>query len=84
MHGLPMPLGVADSIWRTSTWFRSATTSSKPLLMPSQGRAVNFFPHWRSCAPSEAWCLLQGESPCRVRNSQPPVPSVGVLKEAAM
>ena len=37
-----------------------------------------------SCAPSEAWCLLQGESPCRVRNSQPPVPSVGVLKETTM
>jgi hypothetical protein len=34
-----------------------------------------------SCAPSEAWCLLQGASPCWVRNSQPPVPSVGVLKE---
>jgi len=32
-----------------------------------------------ACAPSEAWCLLQGESPCRARNSQPPVPSVGVM-----
>ena len=28
------------------------------------------------CAPSEAWCFLQGESPCRVRFSQPPVSSV--------
>jgi len=27
-------------------------------------------------APSEAWCFLQGESPCRVRFSQPPVSSV--------
>ena len=27
-------------------------------------------------APSEAWCFLQGESPCRVRFSQPPVLSV--------
>ena len=29
-----------------------------------------------ACAPGKAWCFLQGESPCRVRSSQPPVPSV--------
>ena len=27
-------------------------------------------------APSEAWCFLQGERPCRARFSQPPVSSV--------
>ena len=27
-------------------------------------------------APSEAWCILQGESPCRARVSHPPVSSV--------
>jgi len=27
-------------------------------------------------APSAAWCFLQGASPCLVRPSQPPVPSV--------
>jgi hypothetical protein len=27
-------------------------------------------------APSEAWCILQGERPCRVRPSQPPVSSL--------
>ncbi|MBN1364839.1 MAG: hypothetical protein JW976_08545, partial [Syntrophaceae bacterium] len=27
-------------------------------------------------APSAAWCIFQGESPCRVRLSQPPVSSV--------
>ena len=32
-------------------------------------------------APSEAWCILQGESPCRVRSSQPPVSSVASVAE---
>ena len=32
-------------------------------------------------APSEAWRFLQGESPCRVRPNQPPVPSVAVGEE---
>jgi predicted nuclease of predicted toxin-antitoxin system len=31
--------------------------------------------------PSEAWRFLQGESPCRVRPNQPPVPSVAVGEE---
>ncbi len=33
----------------------------------------------RVSAPSEAWCILQGESPCRVRSSQPPVSSVAFV-----
>ena len=32
-------------------------------------------------APSEAWCILQGESPCRVRISHPPVSSVAPVAE---
>ena len=32
-------------------------------------------------APSEAWCILQGESPCRVRVSHPPVSSVAPVAE---
>jgi hypothetical protein len=32
-------------------------------------------------APSEAWCILQGESPCRVRVSHPPVSSVASVAE---
>jgi hypothetical protein len=32
-------------------------------------------------APRKTWGLLQGERPCRARNSQPPVPSVGVITE---
>jgi len=32
-----------------------------------------------TCAPGKAGCFLPGESPCRVRNSQPPVPSVAWL-----
>jgi hypothetical protein len=31
--------------------------------------------------PSEAWCILQGESPCRVRISHPPVASVAPVAE---
>jgi len=31
--------------------------------------------------PSEAWCILQGESPCQVRFSQPPVLSVAFVAE---
>jgi len=31
--------------------------------------------------PSEAWCILQGESPCRERSSQPPVSSVASVAE---
>src|SRR6266508_2206833 len=34
-------------------------------------------------APSEAWCFLQGERPCRIRPNQPIVPSVAVMKEYA-
>ncbi len=30
---------------------------------------------------SEAWCILQGGSPCRVRSSQPPVSSVASVAE---
>jgi len=33
-------------------------------------------------APSEAWCILQGESPCRVRVSHPPVSSVAPVAES--
>ena len=32
-------------------------------------------------APSEAWCILQGESPCRVRVSHPPVSSLACVAE---
>jgi len=32
-------------------------------------------------APSEAWCILQGESPCRVRVSHSPVSSVAPVAE---
>ena len=32
-------------------------------------------------APSEAWCILQGESPCRERVSHPPVSSVAPVAE---
>jgi len=32
-------------------------------------------------APSEAWCTLQGESPCPVRFNQPPVSSVALEAE---
>jgi len=32
-------------------------------------------------APSEAWCVLQGASPCRVRFNQPPVSSVAPVAE---
>ena len=28
-------------------------------------------------APSEAWCLLQGASPCWARVNHPPISSVG-------
>lgn len=31
--------------------------------------------------PSEAWCILQGVSPCRVRVSHPPVSSVAPVAE---
>ena len=34
-------------------------------------------------APSEVWCFLQGERPCRTRPNQPFVPSVAVMKEGA-
>ena len=34
-------------------------------------------------APSEAWCILQGASPCRVRVSRPPVSSVAPVAEQA-
>ena len=54
----------------------------EPRLLRSLAYVLpTFFP---SCAPSEAWCLLQGERPCRVRRSQPPVPSVGVMEEQRM
>jgi len=33
-------------------------------------------PHFSVIAPSEAWSILQGASPCRVRVSHPPVLSV--------
>jgi len=33
-------------------------------------------------APSEAWCILQGSSPCRVRVSHPPVSSVAPVAES--
>jgi len=33
-------------------------------------------------APSEAWCVLQGASPCRVRASHPPVASVASVAES--
>ena len=32
--------------------------------------------------PSEAWCVLQGASPCRERASHPPVASVAPVAEA--
>ncbi len=32
-------------------------------------------------APSEVWCILQGESPCRERVSYPPVSSVAPVAE---
>jgi len=32
-------------------------------------------------APSEAWCILQGEGPCRERVSHPPVSSVAPVAE---
>ena len=32
-------------------------------------------------APSEAWCTLQGASPCRVRANPPPVSSVAPAAE---
>ena len=35
-------------------------------------------------APSEAWCILQGESPCRVRVSHPPVSSVAPVAETRL
>jgi putative transposase len=35
-------------------------------------------------APSEAWCILQGESPCWVRVSHPPVSSVAPVEESRM
>jgi hypothetical protein len=31
--------------------------------------------------PSEAWCILQGASPCRVRANHPPVSSVAPTAE---
>jgi len=34
-----------------------------------------------SWVPRKAWRFLQGGSPCRVRSSQPPVLSVGTVKE---
>ena len=41
---------------------------------------------WRVSAgvsvPSEAWCVLQGASPCRVRASHPPVASVASVAES--
>jgi type I restriction enzyme, S subunit len=37
---------------------------------------VKFLSQLSAGAPSEAWCFLQGESPCRARFSQPPVLSV--------
>jgi hypothetical protein len=36
---------------------------------------------YRFCAPSKLGDLLRGESPRRVSTSQPPVASVGVMKE---
>ena len=32
-------------------------------------------------APSEAWCFLQGVSPCGGRSNQPLLPSVAPVKE---
>jgi len=32
-------------------------------------------------APSEAWCILQGERPCRERTNHPPVSSVAPVAE---
>jgi hypothetical protein len=32
-------------------------------------------------ASSEAWCILQGVSPCQVRFNQPPISSVAPLAE---
>jgi hypothetical protein len=48
------------------------------------GRPVSAFSVWQVwppvnlvvSAPSEAWCFLQGASPCRAGFSQPPVSSV--------
>ena len=43
-------------------------------------------PSWRVMrgvsAPGEAWCVLQGVSPCRVRASHPPVSSVASMAES--
>ena len=36
---------------------------------------------YRESAPSEAWCILQGASPCLVRSSHPPVSSVAPVAE---
>ncbi|MCP4486515.1 MAG: hypothetical protein GY820_04235 [Gammaproteobacteria bacterium] len=41
--------------------------------MPSANRGVS--------ATSKAWSILQGESPCRERSSQPPVSSVAFVAE---
>jgi len=32
-------------------------------------------------APSAAWCILQGASPCRVRSNQPSVSSVAPVAD---
>jgi len=32
-------------------------------------------------APSEAWCIFQGASPCRVRANHPPISSVAPMAE---
>ena len=45
-------------------------------------RFASFAPHsFNVSAPSEAWCTLQGESPCRVRANHPPVSSVALVAE---
>jgi hypothetical protein len=49
-----------------------APTSLRPLAAPEA---------WRYCA-KKAWRLLQGESPCRVRASHPPVSRLASMAES--
>ena len=96
MHGFPYTSQGVGSTKEQSTYGQQARVVRSPHLYPAEPRTApdclqrplvrrSRFRQQLSAsviAPRKAWRLLQGESPCRVRASHPPVSSLASMAES--
>ncbi len=80
-------LFTSRSLESRTTWKLGSTVRRGDVgKVPLDGNSLASYPAPKPLiggvsAPSEAWCVLQGASPCRVRASHPPVASVASVAE---